>query len=216
MGRLLLLLPLTACGTTHVTPQPLPPLMATLPPTAAAGEQRIIPGEHMIWEVAANGMTIGRAEMITRDAEIESRFATDGFASMFADVHHDMTTPITPSGKPPQVYTLHSAIAWIRGWHPHGTAPAKLAIEYDGDRYLVVCEPPLPDEVHGTRALRVACQFDTREQVSLTLQLADDSDRAPLRALARIGSMHIEAELISRELRGSTATPVPQTHASVR
>jgi hypothetical protein len=188
-------------------------LVRAPPPEAAAGAQRIIPGEHMIWEVAADGMTIGRAEMITREREIASKFATDGFASMFADVHEELTTPIT---RETQVYTLHGAIAWIRGWSPRDAAPASLVVEYAGDRYNVVCEPPMPDEVNERKALRVACRFDARDPVTLTLQLADDSDRAPLRVVARIGSVHVEAELISRDLRGFRATPVPQTHASVR
>lgn len=210
--RTTLLAFVTACGTSHVTPQPLPPLLVAPPPQAAIGAQRIIPGEHMIWQVAADGMTIGRAEMITDDHEIESHFATDGFASMFADVREDLTTPIVQSSR---VYSLHSAIAWLRGWSPRDAAPAALEVEYDGDRYHVVCEPPSPDDVHGQRALRVACRFESRQPVALTLQLGDDSDRVPLRVVARIGSLHVEAELISRELRGARGTPVPQAHASV-
>lgn len=211
MRRLLVVL--TACTASHVAPKPLPALVVAPPPSAATGDQLIIPGEHMIWEVASGGMTIGRAEMITREHEIASKFATDGFASMFADVHHELTTPIT---RDTQVYSLHSAIAWLRGWHPHDAAPATLVVEYDGDRYNVVCEPPMPDDVHDRRALRVACRFDARDPVALTLELADDSDRAPLRVMARIGSLHVDAELISRELRGFRATPVPQAHASAR
>jgi len=201
---------LAACSSSHFTPPPLPPLVVPPPPVAAGGDQRVIAGEHLIWEVAADGMTVGRAEMLVRGAEIESRFGTDGFASMFADVHHELTTAIT-RGQP---YTLHSAIAWIRGWHPTDTRPAKLVVDYDGDRYTVVCEPPVPDEVHDQRAVRVACRFDAREAVALTLELSDDMDRAPLRVLARIGSLHVEADLISRDFRGARATPVPPTHAS--
>jgi hypothetical protein len=209
MRRLVLPL-LAACAEHHVPQKPLPPLLASAPPAVAVGEPRVIPGEHMVWEVATGGVTIGRAEMFTDDQSIASKFATDGFASMFADVHHELTTAIT-RGQP---YTLHSAIAWIRGWHPHDTRPAKLFVDYDGDRYTVVCEPPVPDEVHDQRAVRVACRFDAREAVALTLELADDMDRAPLRVLARIGSLHVEADLIARDFRGARATPVPPTHAS--
>jgi hypothetical protein len=206
MRRLLLLV--CACAESRVAPKPLPALLVAAPPADAAGDGRVIPGEHMIWEVATGGMTIGRAEMMTDDQTVSSRFATDGFASMFADVHHELTTPIA------QPHTLHSAIAWLRGWHPHDATPAKLVVDYDGDRYNVVCEPPRPDEVHDRRAVKVACRFDAREPVALTLELTDDMDRAPLRVLAIIGTLHVEADLVSRDFRGARATPVPPTHAS--
>ncbi len=211
--RTIPLLLLAACASSHITSQPLPPLVVEKPAEAATGAARIIPGEHMIWEVAADGMTIGRAEMMTGDTAISSRFSTDGFASMFANVHEELDTPI---GAPVHPYNLHTAIAWLRAWSPPpGAAPAKLDVTYDGDRYLVTCEPPIRDGVNGTPALRVACQFATRDPVTLTLDLADDSDRAPLRVVARIGSLHVVADLVSRELRGDHATPVPGTHASM-
>ena len=203
---------ITACAS-HLAPQPLPPLVATAPPSPAGGGTLVIPGEHLIWEVAADGVTIGRAEMIVRAAEIESRFQTDGIASMFADVHEHLITPIADASG---VYTLHSALAWLRAWHPTGSAAARLAISYDGDRYAVTCEPPIPDELHDVRVVRIACSVATREPAMLTFQLAEDGDRVPMRVVAKIGTTNVEANLVLRDLRGSTATPVALTHGDKR
>ena len=201
-----------ACAS-HLAPQPLPPLVATAPPSAARGATLVIPGEHLIWEVAADGLTIGRAEMIVRPAEIESRFQTDGLASMVADVHEHLITPIADAS---DIYTLHSALAWLRAWHPTGSAAARLAISYDGDRYAVTCEPPIPDELHDARVVRIACSVATSDPVTLTFQLADDVDRVPMRVVAKIGTTNVEANLVLRDLRGSAATPVAWAHGDER
>jgi hypothetical protein len=204
---------LAACSGSHVATPPLPPLVVPPPPAAAGSDQRVIIGEHLIWEVAADGMTIGRAEMIVRDREIESRFGTDGVASMFADVHEHLTTPIAHARG---AYTIHSALAWVRAWDPRDSAPAALDIIHDGDHYKVTCEPPIPDELDGARVERVACSVATGDPVELAVQLGDDADRVPVRVVAKIGTTRIEAKLVSRDLRGSRATPVPPAHASLR
>ena len=209
MHRLVLASVTVAACASHLAPQPLPPLVATAPPSLAGGGTLVIPGEHLIWEVAADGVTIGRAEMIVRAAEIESRFQTDGIASMFADVHEHLVTPIADA---PGLYTIHSALAWLRAWHPTGSSAARLAINYDGDRYAVTCEPPIPDELHDARVVRIECSVATSEPATLTFQLADDSDRVPMRVVAKIGTTNVEANLVMRDLRGSAATPVAQTH----
>jgi hypothetical protein len=203
---------ITACAS-HLAPQPLPPLVAAAPPSPAGGGVLVIPGEHLIWEVAADGVTIGRAELIVRPAEIESRFQTDGIAVMFADVHEHLITPIADA---PGIYTIHSALAWLRAWHPTGSSAARLAISYDGDRYAVTCEPPIPDELRDVRVVRIACSVETSEPVMLALQLADDGDRIPMRVVAKIGTTNVEANLVLRDLRGSAATPVAPAHADER
>ena len=207
-----LLLP--GCIEKHFAPAPLPPLLATsaAAPPVAIGAQLIIPGEHMIWAVSADGLPIGRAEMLVRDKDIVSSFNTDGVASMVANVHEQLETPLSGGVHP---FNIHTAIAWIRAWSPRDAVAAKLDVVYDGDRYLVTCEPPLPDSVEGAKAVKVACQFAATEPVTLTLELTDSSDRVPLRVLARIGSMHVQAELLTRELRGEPTTPVPPAHASM-
>lgn len=205
-------LAVAACAS-HLAPQPLPPLVATAPPSPAGGGTLVIPGEHLIWEVAADGVAIGRAEMIVRPAEIESRFQTDGIASMFADVHEHLITPIADASS---IYTVHSALAWLRAWHPTGSAAARLAVSYDGDRYAVTCEPPIPDELHDARVVRIACDVATSEPVMVTFQLAADRDRVPMRVVANIGTTNVEANLVLRDLRGSAATPVAWAHGDER
>ena len=211
--RIAAVLFLAACVEKHVAPLPLPPLLATSAAAApvAIGAQLIIPGEHMIWAVSADGLPIGRAEMLVRDHDILSRFNTDGVASMVANVHEELDTPLSGGVQP---FNLHTAIAWLRAWSPRDAAATKLDVVYEGDHYTVTCEPPMHDDVDGAKAWKVACQFAATEPITLTLELADTSDRVPLRVLARIGSMHVQAELISRELRGEATTPVPPAHAS--
>jgi len=212
MHRIAAVLLLTACVEKHIAPAPLPPLLATsaAAPPVAIGAQLIIPGEHMIWAVSADGLPIGRAEMLVRDHDIISSFNTDGVASMVANVHEQIETPLSGGVHP---FNIHTAIAWIRAWSPRDAVAAKLDVVYDGDRYLVTCEPPMPDSVDDKKAVKVACQFAATQPITLTLELADSSDRVPLRVLARIGSMHVQAELISRELRGEATTGVPPAHA---
>src|SRR6184192_2052757 len=94
MQRTVVLALLAACEPQFAA-KPLPPL-AVEPPAQriTSGALYIHVGEHLIWEVASEGIPIGRAELVTRENEMESRFTTDGFASLFASVHHELTTPI--------------------------------------------------------------------------------------------------------------------------
>lgn len=212
--RLSLLACIAACEP-QLAPRPLPPLL--VPPPAqqvSSGPLWIIPGEHLIWEVASDGMPIGRAELVTRDHEIESRFATDGLASMIAAVHHDLVTPIDYGV---HVHTIHSALAWLRAWTPRDGAPAVLDVEFDGDRYHLACDPPIPDELHETHVVRVACEIDplrtasgsaacpggagacdrSDDPIALTFWFSADRDRLPVSVMARAGSFHLSAELVA-------------------
>jgi len=86
---------LAACGEPHLIPRPLPELVAP-PPTviATAGGLELPPGESLIWEVRAQGMTIGRAELVVHGDEVHSRFATDDLASMFSRVSYELVTTL--------------------------------------------------------------------------------------------------------------------------
>jgi hypothetical protein len=193
-ARVCFLACLAACEPS-VAPRPLPPLLVPPPATkVTSGPLFIVPGEHLIWEVASDGMPIGRAELVTRDHEIESRFATDGLASMVASVHHDLTTPIDYGVR---VHSIHSALAWLRAWEPRDGAPAVLDIEFDGDRYRLACDPPVPDELHEAQVIRVACEVDRGDPIALTFWFSADHDRLPVSVMARAGSLHLQAELVA-------------------
>jgi hypothetical protein len=194
MRRFVIPLLLAACEP-QLTPKPLPQLIVPPRPVAvSSGALWIVPGEHLIWEVSSGELTIGRAELVTREHEMESRFATDGFASMFAAVHHELTTPIDYGL---HVHTIHSALAWLRAWTPRDQAPAVLEVELDGDRYHVACEPPMADELHDTRVDRIACEIQAPDAIAVTLWLSTDSARVPLRLLARTGTFHVAADLVA-------------------
>jgi hypothetical protein len=195
MRHLVALALLAACEP-HPAPKPLPELVVPPRPVAvSSGALWIVPGEHLIWQVSSGELTIGRAELVTREHEIESRFATDGFASMFADVHHELTTPIEYGLR---VHSLHSALAWLRAWAPRDHAPSVLEVEHDGERYRLACEPPIADELHDARVDRIACEIDAREPIAVTLWLSTDGARVPVRVLAKSGTFHVAAELVAR------------------
>jgi hypothetical protein len=195
--------------------RPLPELVVSLRPVvASSGALWIVPGEHLVWQVSSGELTIGRAELVTRELEIESRFATDGFASMFAEVHHELTTPIAggdpcPAGSPAEwrcgsvahglrVHTLHSALAWLRAWAPRDQAPALLDVELGDERYRLACQPPMADELHDARVDRIACEIDGRAAIAVTLWLSTDRARVPVRVLAKTGTFHLVGELVAR------------------
>jgi hypothetical protein len=195
MRRLPLVLIAAACEP-QPAPKPLPQLVVAPAPVAvSSGALQIIPGEHLIWQVSSGELTIGRAELVTREHEIESRLATEGFASMFADVHHELTTPIDYGMR---VHTIHSALAWLRAWAPRDHAPAVLEVELDGDRYQVACEAPMSDELNGANVDRIACEIRARGAIAVTLWLSTDTSRVPVRIVARTGTLHLAAELVAR------------------
>ena len=193
MRRLVLLL--AACTGSQTVVKPLPELVvAPIAQPAQPGALLVIPGEHLIWSVASEGIAIGRAEMLTHDNEIDSRFGTEGVASAFADVHEELATPIDRSAR---IYSIHSALAWLRAWSPDDGMPAALQVEYDGRQYRVDCEPPIFDELHEARVVRIACEV-VGEDIAFTVWRSLGTDRSPLRVLARAGTLHFVAELVSR------------------
>jgi len=79
----------------HYIAKPLPALVVAQAPTAAVVRSLLLPpGEQLIWEVQARGLTIGRAELVVGADEVHSKFGTNELASKFAVVHHEMTTVI--------------------------------------------------------------------------------------------------------------------------
>ena len=213
MRLALAVLALAACEP-PLPPRPLPPLVEAPPPAQVTGGALwIVPGEDLIWEVEAGGMEIGRAEMIVRDDQIESHFATNQLASMFEAVNEDLTTPIHHGAPFLDPYT---ALAWLRAWSPRDARPAILDVVFDDHHYRVACQPPVPDELHDARVQRISCQVELKDPIAIELQRSDDGDRVPVRVVARAGTMRLAAELVSRTQRGSSATGVPQAHAGAR
>ncbi len=93
--RCFLLIALAACSEPHLIARPLPELVAP-PPTAivTSGSLVLQPGETLIWEVHAQGISIGRAELVVTGDEVHSKFATNQLASMFSPVSYELITVI--------------------------------------------------------------------------------------------------------------------------
>ena len=96
------LLVLAACGEPHLIAKPLPELVAPPPPSiVTTGSLQLPPGESLIWEVRAEGMTIGRAELVVDGDQIRTRFATDALASMFERIGYELVTTVDRAAASP-------------------------------------------------------------------------------------------------------------------
>jgi hypothetical protein len=97
------LIALAACEPT--LPPPQLPQLAMAPPRLAPMIVRdlVLPiGETMIFDVHADGLTIGRAELASGATEVRTRFKTGQLASMIATAKHDLTTAIDRAGLRPR------------------------------------------------------------------------------------------------------------------
>ncbi|HTR49235.1 MAG TPA: DUF3108 domain-containing protein [Kofleriaceae bacterium] len=95
-------------------PKPLPELVKPAPPvvaTAASARLLLPPGESLIWQVHADGIVIGRAELVVSNDEVHSKFATNALASMFAPVRYELATALDRAGARPRAAEETIAIA---------------------------------------------------------------------------------------------------------
>src|SRR4051812_25094849 len=78
----------------HLAAKPLPPLAPPAAPLVelATGPLGFAPGEHLIWEVQARGMVIGRVELDVAEHAITSHFKTTTLVSAFVKLEHELVT----------------------------------------------------------------------------------------------------------------------------
>ena len=106
MHRLLPLALVIGCAGPHLRSQTLPELVtATKAAPAAVLPLLLAPGERMIWDVSAHGMTIGRAELLVGARDVRSTFATTGLASTFASAQHELATELDRDAARPTAMT---------------------------------------------------------------------------------------------------------------
>jgi hypothetical protein len=83
------------------------PLIHSLPQLAAAQgpagpleprDLHLIPGEHLVWSVQLDGVTIGKAELAVGDGTLRSRFHTEGLLASLVTVKHDLVTAVDRAG----------------------------------------------------------------------------------------------------------------------
>ena len=214
MRRLLLLL--AACEP-HLIPRPLPELVPPPPPVIAiVTELNLPPGETLIWDVHAEGLSIGRAEWSVGEDEVHTTFATNELASMFSSAHDDLYTHFDRAAARPlgmhevleidgqthnydapldgHIHTIHTALGWLRAWAHADAPPAVIAVAHAGEVYKVEIATPVKDELHGETALRIDGHAG---KIAISIWLSDTTARVPLRIVARTGTVHVDAELVS-------------------
>jgi hypothetical protein len=217
------LLAALSCTSSHLSPRPLPPLVAATPAKPApvvAHALRLDPGDHWAWDVQLGGVSIGRAELVVGERDVRSRFQTSKLASAFATVraedvtvldraaavpvaateqldldgdHDARTTSFTGTAR----HTVHTALGWLRAWASADAQAATLVVEHLGADYTVEVARPAPERLDDAPALRIdGVVRGAPRPVALTLWLSDDARRAPVRAVIASGDIRVVAQLV--------------------
>lgn len=195
-----------ACSEPTYVPKKLPPLVAPKPIGELA--ELSVPqlgfsvGERFLYMVRVRGFTIGNAEIVVRDGEIASTFATSMLAGAVARVEHDLTTTLegarpavaserlVADGKTRQFTTryagttshsLHTALGLVRAWATRG-APAGFFHVVVGDQQVRV---EVAEPTGGKDWLRVDGKLvglDIPATFTLWLDRANNVTRIDIRA----------------------------------
>jgi hypothetical protein len=207
---------LAACSEPRLVMKPLPPLAPPVAPIVelAPGPLGFLPGEHLIWEVQARGVVIGRIELAVEDHAITSHFRTSRLVSAFAVVDHELVTllddqaPRSASerldydGKLGQftielahtkLHSLHTALGAIRAWAHEGAMPGFLDVAFMDKRFRLELEQP---SVQDER-LRVDAHIGGETPIGITMWI--DAERRPVRIEVRADDERISAELIASD-----------------
>jgi hypothetical protein len=195
--------------------KPLPPLAPPVPPLIELidGPLGFEPGEHLIWEVQARGMTIGRLELDVDEHAITSRFATSRLVSAFARVDHELVTLLDQGAAvsaserldfdgelrqasialdKPHSHSLHTALGLIRAWAHDGAAPGFTQVTFIDQKFKLQLEQPTTDG----ELLRVDARIVGGDSpIGVTLWL--DAEHRPVRVEIRAEDERVTAELIA-------------------
>lgn len=196
--------------------KPLPPLAPPVAPLIelADGPIGFQPGEHLIWEVQARGMDIGRLELEVDEHAITSRFATNRLVSAFAKVDHELVTriddgaPVSASEKLDydgelrqstvdlahgKTHSLHTALGLIRAWAHDGAQPGFTSVVFMDKRYRLSLEQP---SLEG-ELLRVDAKINGDGEAPIGVTLWLDAEHRPVRVEVRADDDRVTAELIA-------------------
>ncbi|HUS27158.1 MAG TPA: hypothetical protein VMZ53_01580 [Kofleriaceae bacterium] len=195
--------------------KPLPPLAPPVPPLIELvdGPLGFSPGEHLIWEVQARGMAIGRLELDVADDAITSKFATNRVVSAFAKVDHELITlldqgaPVSSSERldfdgelrqttvnlsHSKLHSLHTALGLIRAWAHDGAHPGFASVAFMDQRFKLQLEQPATDG----DLLRVDAHI-TGDDTSIGITMWLDAEHRPVRIEIRANDERVTAELIA-------------------
>ena len=202
----------------HLVLKPLPPLARPQAPHAHAivvHDIGLEPGEHWRWDVQVGGMSVGRIELAVGDTEVTSHFKTDGLASMFTHVEHELVTVIDRDAARPATseeklerggkarqfstqfagttaHSLHSALGAIRAWAHPDAEPGYLDIVQADQTYRLELAQPVARD--GMLRIDGKAHGPDIDSVSITIWL--DASRTPVRFEARDGDDRVIAQLI--------------------
>ena len=103
----------------------------------------------------------------------------------------------TPDGQP--LHTLTSALAIVRAWSQPTAPQGYLWLVHGGELYRLDVFPPVGDEALGKKALRVDAvvrAIDHSVNLDVSIWLARDANRTPLRFVVEEGGDRVSAELV--------------------
>ncbi|MDB4961250.1 MAG: hypothetical protein JWP01_1249 [Myxococcales bacterium] len=146
----------------------------------------------------ATAIEQGRArtvtEVLTRDGETRRVEAALGATSFTL---RGVTPRRTPDGQP--LHTLASALGVVRTWSQGTPTQGYLWLIHGGELYRLDVFPPVRDEALGHHALRIDAVVrasDHSVTIDLSVWLAANRDRTPLRFVVEEGSDRVSAELV--------------------
>jgi len=146
-----------------------------------------------------HGRASATVEILTRGSRTERVDAELGAASFTL---RGMAPKPTPDGQP--LHTLASALAVVRTWSQTPSAQGYLWLLHGGELYRLDVFPPVQDEALGRKALRVDAvvrSIDRTSSIDVSIWLARNADRTPLRFVVEEDGDRASAELVE-----STAT----------
>jgi len=103
----------------------------------------------------------------------------------------------TPDGQP--LHTLTSALGIVRTWSQAMAPQGYLWLVHGGELYRLDVFPPVKDEALGRKALRIDAvvrAIDRSVTLDVSIWLARNHDRTPLRFVVEEGGDRVSAELV--------------------
>ena len=153
---------------------------------------------HELATLLDRGAARPRSGAETLDLDGESRQSSAAFDGGSYTLDGKSPPQPAPAGSP--LHTMHSALGVLRAWAGPEASPGFLYLLQLGRVYQLEVAQPQLEDLRGTRTLRIDGEVRAIEgpsdALSLTIWLAANKDRAPLRIVITTASSKITVELI--------------------